>query len=110
MLAVDPATGKSARAVHRDAPRSGHWINLTDNYKLLEDGSLIWWSERDGYGHLYRCAKGRWTQLTRGEWVVTGLAGVDEAGKRVYFTPPRTMSLAQQVYALDLPSRAHRSG
>ena len=69
MLAVDPATGASRTAVHRDARR--HWINLTDDFKPLKDGSLIWWSERSGFRHLYRFADGQWTQLTRGDWVVT---------------------------------------
>ena len=50
-----------------------------DNYKSLKDGSLIWWSERDGFGHLYRFADGQWTQLTQRRWVVTDLAGVDQA-------------------------------
>ena len=36
--------------------RAARWINLTDNYRFLKDGSLIWWSERDGYGHLYHYA------------------------------------------------------
>ena len=68
MLAVDPATGKS-RILFSEKAAPQHWINLTDNYKFLDDGSLIWWSERDGFGHLYRFADGKWTQLTSGPWV-----------------------------------------
>ena len=64
MLAVDPATGRAACCSARQAAPQ-HWINLTDNYKFLDDGSLIWWSERDGFGHLYRFADGKWTQLTQ---------------------------------------------
>jgi dipeptidyl-peptidase-4 len=37
-----------------ETARDKSWINLTDNYRFLRDGSLIWWSERDGFGHLYR--------------------------------------------------------
>ena len=100
LLAVDPATGRS-RAVFSETAAQGHWINLTDNYEFLDDESLIWWSERDGFGHLYRFADGRWTQLTKGEWVVTGLAGVDQAAHRLYFTATKDDVLAPQVYALD---------
>ncbi len=78
------------------------WINLGNDYRFLKDGSLIWWSERDGFGHLYRFKGGKWQQLTKGDWVVTGLVGVDEAGGRVYFTGTRDDVLATQVYALDL--------
>ncbi|MBO0750183.1 MAG: DPP IV N-terminal domain-containing protein, partial [Porphyrobacter sp.] len=77
VLAVDPATGES-RVLFSEKAAPQHWINLTDNYRFLDDGSVIWWSERDGFGHLYRFAAGKWTQLTRGPWVVTSLAGVDQ--------------------------------
>ena len=100
VLAVDPATGKS-RVLISEKAAAGHWINLTDNYKFLADGSAIWWSERDGFGHLYRFADGKWTQLTKGAWVVTGLSGVDEANHRLFFTGTKDDVLAQQVYAID---------
>lgn len=101
MLAVDPATGASRVLFSEKAPARG-WVNLSNNYKFLKDGSLIWWSERDGYGHLYRYKAGKWTQLTKGDWVVTDLVGVDEAKGRVYFTGTKDDVLAKQVYTLDL--------
>ncbi|MEY2943759.1 MAG: hypothetical protein RLY97_1773, partial [Pseudomonadota bacterium] len=105
MLAVDPETGKSVVLFSEEAaPKS--WTALTDNYRFLKDGSLIWWSERDGFGHLYHYAKGAWRQLTKGAWVVTSLDGVDEKAGRVYFTATRDDQLAPQVYALDL----HKTG
>lgn len=114
MLKVDPATGKSS-VLFTETAAKGHWINLTDNYRFLKDGSVIWWSERDGFGHLYHFRPnghpdGRWSQLTRGKWVVTGLAGVDEQAGRLYFTGTKDDVLAKQVYALDLarPARIER--
>ena len=101
LLAVDPATGVSRVLLSEQAaPRS--WINLSDNYRLLKDGSIVWWSERDGFGHLYHYKAGRWQQLTKGAWVVTALAGVDEAAGRVFFSATKDDVLATQVYALDL--------
>ena len=109
MLEVDPATGKSS-VLFTEKAAEGHWINLTNNYRFLRDGSLIWWSERDGFGHLYRFANGEWTQLTSGEWVVTGLVGVDQDAGRVYFTGTKDDVLAKQIYALNLanPSQVER--
>ena len=101
MLAVDPGTGKS-RVLFTERAGAKSWINLTDNYKFLADGSLIWWSERDGYGHLYRFGGGKWTQLTKGDWVVTALDGVDEKTGRVFFEGRRDTVLENHVYALDL--------
>lgn len=100
VLAVDPATGAS-RLLFSEKAAAGHWINLTDNYRFLDDGSVIWWSERDGFGHLYRFANGRWRQLTKGAWVVSKLVGVDQEAGRLYLTGTRDDVLAPQVYALD---------
>ncbi|MBY0583055.1 MAG: S9 family peptidase [Sphingomonas sp.] len=101
MLSVDPSTGKSTILfTEKSGDRS--WINLSDAYQLLHDGSMIWRSERDGYGHLYHYAKGKWTQLTKGDWVVTDLAGVDEAKGRVYFLGNKDDVLEQQLYAVDI--------
>ncbi|WP_172341148.1 DPP IV N-terminal domain-containing protein [Novosphingobium sp. SG751A] len=100
MLRVNPATGHS-EVLFSETARPKSWINLTDNYRFLRDGSLIWWSERDGFGHLYRLANGQWRQLTHGRWVVTSLDGVDEKGGKVFFTATKDDVLAHQVYALD---------
>ena len=106
MLSVDPATG-AARVLFTEQAAPGSWINLSDSYRFLKDGSLIWWSERDGFGHLYRYRpnvypESQWQQLTKGDWVVTALAGVDEKAGHLYFTATRDDVLAPQVYALDL--------
>ena len=100
MLAVNPATGRS-RILFTETAAPGHWINLSNDYKFLKDGSLIWWSERDGYGHLYRFENGQWTQLTRGQWVVESLAGVDQDAHRLFFTGTKDDPLATQVYSID---------
>lgn len=105
MLAVDPVTGK-ARVLFTENAAECSWINLSNDYRFLKDGSLIWWSERDGFGHLYHFKGGKWRQLTKGDWVVTALVGVDEARGKVYFTGTRDDVLAQQVYALDLAAPA----
>jgi len=83
LLRVDPATGRSTLLFSETSPT---WVNLTDNFKPLKDGSLVWSSERSGFSHLYRWKAGKWTQLTRGNWAVEKVAGVDEAARRVYFT------------------------
>ena len=109
MLAADPATGKT-RVLFTERAAQGHWINLTDNYRWLKDGSLVWWSERDGHGHLYRWQKGKFSQLTKGPWEVTNLSGVDEDGKRIFFDATKDDPLAQQSYvlALDKPGTPKR--
>jgi len=102
MLRVDPATGK-ASVLFTEKAGAKSWLNLSDDYQPMKDGSLIWRSERDGYGHLYRWTPGgKWTQLTKGPWVVTGLVGVDEQKGRLYFTGLKDDVLEQHLYAVDI--------
>ncbi|HEV2817395.1 MAG TPA: S9 family peptidase [Allosphingosinicella sp.] len=99
LLRVDPATG-AARLLFSET--SDSWINLHDNLKPLRDGSLIWSSERSGFSHLYRFRNGRWTQLTRGDWAVDRVAGVDERRGRVYFTGNLDTPLERHLYWVDM--------
>ncbi|SEM44890.1 dipeptidyl-peptidase-4 [Sphingomonas gellani] len=101
VLRVDPATGKSTILFSEKAAKKS-WINLTDAYRMLDDGSLLWRSEKSGYAHLYRFKAGKWTQLTSGDWMVTDVVGVDQAKGRVYFTGNKDDVLEQQLYAVDL--------
>lgn len=102
LLAVDPATGKSS-VVFTEKAAAKSWVNLSTALTPLADGSLIWWSERDGHGHLYRFKAGKWTQLTKGDWEVTpDVAGVDEAAGRVFFLANKDGVLERHLYSVDL--------
>ena len=99
MLKVDPATGKSSILF---SETSETWINLHSNFRSLKDGSLLWSSERDGFSHLYRFQNGAWSQLTKGDWMVRDVVGVDEAKGLVWFTGNKDNSRAQQVYSVPM--------
>ncbi|RSU48096.1 S9 family peptidase [Sphingomonas sp. S-NIH.Pt15_0812] len=101
VLRVDPATGRST-ILFTEKSGEKSWLNLSDAYRVLKDGSLIWRSEKTGYGQLYRFAAGKWTPLTKGDWVVTSLVGVDQDKGRVYFLGNKDDVLEQQLYAVDI--------
>ena len=107
LLAVDPATGAAKVALTETAKS---WINLSNNFHPLRDGSFLWWSERTGHGHLYRVHGSKWTALTSGDWEVRDVVGVDETKGLVYFTGNRETPLEQQLYVTTLgklaPARA----
>jgi dipeptidyl-peptidase-4 len=112
LIAVDPASGAS-RLVFTETAKT--WINLNDDFRSLTDGSLIWGSERTGFHHLYRWSNGTWHPITRGNWVMTGLTGLDEASHRLFFTGNKDGVLEQHVYAVDYlapgePQRLTESG
>ena len=98
LLAVDPATG-AARIVLTETAKT--WINLNDDFKPLKDGSFIWGSERTGFHHLYRWANGQLAPITHGDWVMTGLIGVNEATHQLYFTGNKDGVLEHHVYSVD---------
>mgnify|MGYP002780323975 CR=1 FL=1 len=98
LLAVDPVTG-AARTLLTETAKT--WINLSNSFRPLTDGSLIWASERDGYRHLWRLSGGRMQQLTRGRWAVDELVGVNEKQGRLWFTGFADTTLEKQLYALD---------
>ena len=98
LLAVDPATG-AARPVLTETAKT--WINLNNDFHPLKDGSFIWGSERTGFHHLYRFAGGQLAPITHGDWVMTGLVGVDEPNHRLFFTGNKDDMLEQHVYSVD---------
>lgn len=105
MLKVDPATGASEVWFTEEAARPNYWINLSDNYRFLGDGSLLWWSERDGYGQFYRFDGKDWQQLTSGDEPVTSLVGLNEE-TGVFFYQATTNVLTQQIYRASLDGQA----
>ena len=97
LLAADASTGATSLLLREQDP---YWINVTDIYRFLKDGKhFLWSSEREGFRHLYLYSMdGKLVRaLTRGEFEVTGLAGVDEAAKMVYYVSTAQSPLERQL-------------
>jgi len=84
VMLADAATGE-ARPVIQD---SLHTYMETERVDLLSDGDLLWWSEQDGWAHVYRYNPDGTVQaqLTSGPFHVDGIEGVDEANGVIYVT------------------------
>lgn len=90
---VDISTGKVRTVIEeRHQPRVD--LNSTSynppNVRATSDGrEVIWFSQRDGWGHLYLydvrtgALKNR---ITQGNWLVRDIVHVDEKRRRIYFT------------------------
>ncbi len=60
----------------------------TRRLELLDSGDMIWWSERDGWAHLYRFGPDGTlkNRLTEGPFSVRSVVNVDQARGTVYFS------------------------
>ncbi len=86
---ADAATG-AVREVFKDSVATQYesgWGAI--NWKFLpKTNEIIWFSERDNWGHLYlydATTGNVKNQITKGDWVVTKLVKVDEKNREVYF-------------------------
>lgn len=93
LVEMDAATGASKVILTETSPtyvemnaRSGG----LPNWRVVnENREVIWFSERDGWGHLYRfdVATGQLlNRITEGPWMVLDLLEVDETAGWIYFT------------------------
>ncbi|HWP39044.1 MAG TPA: DPP IV N-terminal domain-containing protein [Gemmatimonadales bacterium] len=90
LLEVDAATGAS-RVLAMDSARTFVELSPRDppSWYVTEDGNdVIWWSERDGFAHLYRLDRNGSlkNRITAGPWAVGAVRHVDETAKQIYFT------------------------
>ena len=82
---ADTATGKVQKLIEE---RSNVWMTQKP-LRLVGNGKeMLWWSERDGWGHFYLYdGQGRLkNQITAGEYVTDQIASVDEKSRMLYFT------------------------
>src|SRR6267154_545481 len=85
---VDVADSTTGRVQKLIEERSNVWTSQKP-LRLVGNGKeLLWWSERDGWGHFY-LYDGQGTlknQVTSGEYVTDQIAAVDEKTRMLYFT------------------------
>ncbi len=83
VMVADASSGGILRTVIED--RMNTYMEVR-GLEMLANGDVLWWSERDGWAHIYRYGsdgtlKGR---LTEGPWHVTAIMGVDETRGHVF--------------------------
>ena len=101
LLAFNKATGKARLLLEE---RDAAWVNLHNILYFFADGRFLWASERDGFRHLYLYGAGAPKQLTRGEWEVVELNGVDEARGQAWLTTTKDSPVERQLYTVELTS------
>jgi len=82
---ADTTTGKVQKLIEE---RSNVWMSQKP-IRLVENGKeIVWWSERDGWGHFYLYdGQGKLkNQITTGEYVTDQVAALDDKARTLYFT------------------------
>lgn len=71
---------------------------------------FVWWSQRDGYMHLYLYNEDGTLirQLTKGNWIVNELLGVNKKNQELIYTSTEVSPLEKNVYAVNLNTGAKR--
>src|SRR5216683_2569666 len=102
LLISDTTTGKTRAALSEN---DANWINVSDDLYFLNDGKrFLWSSERSVYRHLYLYGMDgkEEAQLTKGNWEVTAVEGVDEAKGIVYFNATEKSPMERHLYRVGL--------
>ena len=81
----------------------GSWFTKGGfSFAIMEDGEIIWLSERDGYRHIYRNRPdGKFfNQITRGDWEVNTINAIDYKDKVIYFTAKKESEVENHLYSI----------
>ena len=108
---IDARNGH-AKNVLTEADPEG-WINVNDVFRVLDSGDRFLWSSwRDGHTHIYLYSFDKANpagaeaklerQLTKGDFEVFSVDGVDEAAGVMYFNCNKDDPRQQQLYSVKL--------
>lgn len=80
------------------------WVNELGSPIYLKDGNFLWFSERNGWKHVYhyKADGGLLRQITTGAWEARTLHGVDEANGWIYFSGTERSHIGSDVYRIKL--------
>jgi dipeptidyl aminopeptidase/acylaminoacyl peptidase len=118
LCVADTATGEVKPVIEE---RMNVYIDITPSagggtgftLRLLNNGSeILWWSERDGWGHYYLySADGKLkNQVTKGEFVAEGVTGVDEKTRTLYLMANGREEGEDPYYMHEYAARLDGSG
>jgi dipeptidyl-peptidase-4 len=110
LYVIDANTGKSRKVL---TEKDDYYIELTNSLHFFKSADrFLWPSWRDGHTHLYLysldaanplAADAKLVhQVTKGDWEVGAIEGVDEQAGVVYFTSNKEDVRQEQLYSIKL--------
>lgn len=112
LLLTNSQTGKTS-LILKETNKYFVDLELNDDISFLKDGSFIKSSESDGYNHIYLYDKNGkiLRQLTKGNWDVRKIYGLDEASGEVFYQASKISPMQKEIYFVKLDgSKDHALG
>ncbi|MEC9474890.1 MAG: DPP IV N-terminal domain-containing protein, partial [Candidatus Neomarinimicrobiota bacterium] len=100
-LNISRQSGLSISGLTESDPNG--WVDLHRNYHFLQNGNILWISERSGWRHLFiHTSKGKLLkQITNGNWEVKRIIRVDEKKNKIYFTSNKESVFESRFYSVN---------
>jgi dipeptidyl-peptidase-4 len=105
LLLTNAVTG-SSRTLYEE--KNKYFIEMNDDWWYLKDGkNFLFTSEMNGFRHLYlHSIDGKTkTQITKGNYEITDINGVDEVNKRIYYTMAYPRPMDRTFFVTDFSGK-----
>ena len=105
LLATNAHTGES-EPLYEETNK--YFVEINDDWWFLKDDkNLLFTSEKDGFRHLYMQSLDgkKMTQLTKGNYEITEINGVDENNKRIYYTMAYPRPMDRNLFVTDFSGK-----
>lgn len=99
---ADANTGQTEEMYHET---NKYYIRITDNLRFLKDNEhFILTSEQDGFKHIYLfdMLGNLERQITKGNWDVDKVYGLDEQKGLIYYSSSETSPINRELYSIKL--------
>ncbi|MBL7732396.1 MAG: S9 family peptidase [Chitinophagaceae bacterium] len=105
LLLTDAATGNSSTLYQE---KNKYFVEINDDWWFLKDRkNYLFTSEMNGFRHLYLYSlDGKTkTQVTKGNYEVTDVNGVDETNRRIYYTMAYPRPMDRNLFVTDFDGK-----
>ena len=96
-------TGKKMTQKMFFEEKSKTYVEIDNNLMIRKDGnSILRTSEIDGFNHIYQLDfSGTSTQITKGNWDVIDLYGIDESTNTVYYSSAEVSPMIKTIHSIS---------
>ncbi len=99
---------KTGAATTMFQEKNKYYVDINDDWQFLKDGkSYLFTSEMNGFNHIYLYSidgKSK-TQISKGDYEVTGINGVDENNRRVFYTMAYPRPMDRNLFVTDFDGK-----